>query len=316
MILAVGFNLIIKLTVRRQSIICLLLFGLLGATLSHAQELEPRRWSHLPVGANFMGIGGVYTDGSIKDMPTVQIENADAEIYSGMLSYVRVLDVFGKSGRVDVLLPYSTARWDGQLRGEAASTRRRGFNDPKVRFAVNLIGSPAQRGSEFVRNYSDTIVGAAVEVTVPVGDYNEDRLLNLGSNRWVIKPQFGVVHTWGKWSGEVTASAWLYEDNDKFYRGTKLEQDPVYALQAHLIHTFRPGLWASLSGAYGSGGSKLLDGERTGARVSKSLWALSVGFPIDRRQGVKLAYVRGDTHNDTGTDSNQYLLAYSMMWGG
>jgi hypothetical protein len=312
----VGFNWIAKRTVPRQSITWLLLFALLGSTLSYAQELEPRRWSHLPVGANFMGVGGVYTDGSIKDMPSLQLRNVDSEVYTGALSYVRVLDVFGKSGRIDVLLPYSAVRWDGLLRDEPAAARKRGFNDPRIRFAVNVLGSPAQRGKDFVRNYSDTIVGAAVEVTVPVGQYTEDRLLNVGGNRWVIKPQLGVVRNWGKWAGEVTASAWLYGDNDEFYLGSKLEQDPVYGLQSHLIYTLRPGLWVSLSGAYGAGGSTRVDGDRSDDRLKKTLWAFSFGFPIDRRQGFKLAYVRGDTHQDTGSDSNQYLFAYSMMWGG
>ncbi|MGI9291654.1 MAG: transporter [Gammaproteobacteria bacterium] len=280
-----------------------------------AQELEPRRWSHLPVGSSFAGFGSVYTDGSIRDIPSLEIEDADAEIYSAIASYVHVFDVLGKTGRVDVLLPYSTARWDGLLRGESASTRRRGFNDPRLRFSVNLVGSPAQRGDKFVKNYADTIVGAAVEVVVPAGYYNGDRLLNISGNRWVVRPQFGVVHNRGKWSGELTASAFFYEDNDDFFGGKELEEEPVYAIQGHLIHTFRPGLWASLSGAYGSGGRVKIDGERSGERLKKTLWGLSFGLPIDARQGIKFAYIRGDTHKDTGSDSNRFLFAYSMMWG-
>ncbi len=148
---------------------------------------------------------------------------------------MRVLDVFGKSGRVDVVLPYATARWEGKLEGQPASVRRRGFMDPKVRFAVNLIGSPAQRCDDYRRLRINTIVGTAVEVTIPVGDYNDDRLLNLGDNCWVVKPQFGVMHNWEKWSAEVTASAWFYGDNDDFIQDTELERDALYGLQGHLI---------------------------------------------------------------------------------
>ncbi len=124
-----------------------------------------------------------------------------------MLSYVRVFGLFGKSARVDVLAPYSTARWDGKLEGKPASARRRGFNDPKVRFAVNLVGSPAQSGAAFRRFKTNTIVGAAVKVTVPVGENKKDKLLNLGGNRWVVKPQVGIVHNWDKWAAEITGSA-------------------------------------------------------------------------------------------------------------
>ena len=114
-----------------------------------AQEVEPRRWSHLPVGANFAGLGYAYADTDILLDPTLQIENASAEIHTTAFSYVRALDVFGKSGRIDLMIPYSTGRWEGLLEGQPASTRRSGFNDPRVRFAVNLLGSPAQRGAEF-----------------------------------------------------------------------------------------------------------------------------------------------------------------------
>ena len=299
---------------RKRLIRWALLLTAVVAWSASAQELEPRRWSHLPVGSSFSGFGTVYTDKSIRDIPALEIEDADGELYSAVASYVHVFDLFAKTGRIDVNLPYTSARWDGLLSGEPASTRRRGFNDPRLRLSVNLVGSPAQRGDKFIPNYADTIVGAAVEVVVPVGYYNDERLLNISGNRWVVRPQIGVVHTRGKWSAEVTASAFFYEDNDDFFGGRKYEEDNVYAGQLHLIHTFRPGLWASVSGAYGTGGRVKVDGERTGERLKKTLWGLAVGLPIDRRQGVKFAYIRGDTHQDTGSDSNRYLFAYSMMW--
>jgi hypothetical protein len=51
-------------------------------------------------------------------------------------------------------------------------------------------------------------------------------------------------------------------------------------------------------------------------RKKNYLWAFSFGLPIDRRRGVKLAYFRGTTSQETGIDYNRFILAYSMMWGG
>ena len=296
----------------RLCAVCLLL----AASAVVAQELEPRRWSHLPVGANFVGIGVSYNDQNIKFNPTLQLENVTGDVYTAAVSYVRVLDVFGKSGRIDVLLPYTTASWDGLLEGVPASTRRHGFNDPHVRFAVNFIGSPAQRGAEFRRYTVNTIVGAAVDITVPVGEYRDAKLINLSDNRWVLKPQFGVVHNWAKWSAEVTASAWFYQDNDDFFGGKTLEQDPLYGLQTHLIYTFKPGFWASVSAAYGTGGQTSVDNVDALDRISKTLMGISAGLPIDRQQGIKATYLRGDTRKDTGSDDNILLFVYSLMWGG
>jgi hypothetical protein len=295
----------------------LILAGLsfLLANLSMAQDLEPRRWSHLPVGSNFSAAAYAYTNGNIFLDPSLSIEGAEADVHTLALGYVHAFDFFGKSGRIDLLAPYSSGRWEGTVDDEFVSVRRRGFGDPKVRFAVNLIGSPAQRGAEFQKYKVDTIVGVAVEVTAPLGEYREEKLINLGTNRWLIKPQIGVVHNQGKWTAEITGAAWFFTDNDEFTGNSKRRQDPLYSLQTHLIYTFRPGLWTSLSGAYGGGGRPSVDGT-DGDRQKNYLWAVSFGLPIDRRRGVKLAYLRGTTSQETGIDYNRFILAYSMMWGG
>jgi hypothetical protein len=293
-------------------VVCLLLL----ARIAVAQELEPRRWAHLPVGVNFVGAGYAYNDADIFFNPALQLEDVTSEVHTALVSYVRVLDVFGKTGRFDVLLPYSIGRWEGLLEGQPASTRRSGFKDPKFRFAVNLLGSPAQSRVEFGQFKAGTIVGAALEVTVPVGNYREDRLINLGGNRWSFRPQIGVVHNWNKWAAEITASAWFYTDNDEFSIDQRWEKDPLFAVQSHLIYTFHPGLWASLSGAYGGGARSTIDGVEIQDKTEKFLWAASFGFPINARQGFKIVYMRGDTKVNTGNDYDRFILAYSMMWGG
>ena len=280
-----------------------------------AQELEPRRWTHLPVGANFAGAGYAFTNGNIFLDPSLLIEDAEADIHVTALSYLRALDVWGRSGRIDVLVPYSAGRWEGTVDGEFASVRRRGFGDPHVRFAVNLLGSPAQSVEEFARFNPKTIVGVALDVTTPLGEYRADRLINLGSNRWVFRPQIGVVHNVDKWTFEFTGSAWFFGDNDDYFQGTEREQDPLYALQTHVIYTFRPGLWASLSAGFGDGGDSSIDGVPANNRQSNFLWAASFGFPLDRRHGFKLAFLRGATNKDIGMDYDRLLLAYGYMWG-
>ena len=282
-----------------------------------AQELEPRRWSHLPVGINFAALAYAYTDGNIFLDPAIVVEDAQAEIHSLGLGYIRTFGLFGKSARVDVVAPFSNGYWEGQIDGEFASTRRQGFGDPRVRLAINFFGSPAQTPAEFAGYKTNTVAGAALEVTVPIGEYFKDRLVNLGSNRWVFRPMVGVVHTRGKWDFEATASAWYYGDNDDYQApGRMLEQDALYAVQLHVIHTFRPGLWASVSGAYGTGARAIVAGVRNPYDQANILWALSVGFPIDRRQGIKVAYQIGRKTETIGVDYERVIVAYSLMWGG
>jgi hypothetical protein len=75
-------------------------------------------------------------------------------------------------------------------------------------------------------------------------------------------------------------------------------------------------LWVSLSGAYGAGGGTTVDGVSSRDRLDKTIWAVSLGLPVTSKQGIKFAYLRGDTHTNTGDDFNRCLFAYSVMWGG
>jgi len=299
-------------------------FGLIALTtgllltggLAFAQELEPRRWSHLPIGTNFVGAGYIHTRADVLFLPAIQVENAKSEVNAVAMSYIRVLDVFGKSGRIDVLLPYAVGRWEGLLEGQPASTRRSGFADPKLRFSVNLLGSPSQRGEDFKVREVNTIVGAALQISLPLGDYQNDKLINLGKNRWSIRPQLGIVHKRHRWEFEVSTSAWFFTENDDFFDSGSREQDPVYAIQGHVIYTFRPGLWASLSTAYGDGAQSTINDVQLNDKVANWLWGASVGLPISPKQGIKITYLRGDTRRDVGQDVDRFILGYSMMWGG
>ena len=81
----------------------IVLVGLTG--LSHAQDLEPRRWSQLPTGLNFIGVGLAYSEGDIFIDPVLQIEDASVELLGAGVSYVRTFGLFGRSARFDVNVP-------------------------------------------------------------------------------------------------------------------------------------------------------------------------------------------------------------------
>jgi len=280
-----------------------------------AQDTEPRRWAQIPTGVNFAGGAYGYIDGDIIFDPVLQIEDATFEMHKAGLFYMRTLGVMGKSARLDFTLPYVAGRWEGTVDNEFVKFRRRGAGDARMRFSMLLYGGPAETPQEFAKSEkSNTVVGAAVAVTMPTGKYNGDRLINMGANRWVLRPQVGVTHSRGKWTGELTGSVFLYEDNEKFWQDTKLETDPLFALQAHLIYTFRPGLWTSLSTAYGWGGEATVNGDAKNNPSGNWLTALSFGFPITRKQGIKIAWIRGRTQKPTGADIDSVALAYSVMF--
>lgn len=290
--------------------------GLIGIVVPvQAQDLEPRRWSQLPTGVNFFGAGIGYSEGDIFLDPVLQIEDASVELSTVGISYVRSFGLLGRSARFDVSVPYADASWKGLLQGEPASVQRQGLMDPRFRLSMLLYGGPALTPGEFAQSpRSNTVVGLGLSVTAPLGEYIDDKLLNLGQNRWVIRPQLGVTHTRGPWTYELTGSIFFFTDNDSFFQGTTLENDPLYALQGHLIYEFRPGLWLSLSTAYGDGADPTVSGVPKDSVTENWLSALSIGIPISRRQGIKLAYVRSRTQVPTGSDMDTIALGFQTMF--
>jgi len=218
------------------------------ARLGNAQDIEPRRWSHLPVGSDFAGVAYAYTTGEIYFEPAFNIQDAQFDMQTIGVKYIHCFELFDKSARVDITQPYQIGHWDGLLNGAPAEVERDGLANSTLRFAVNLIGAPPLAGKEFVayraeKEDKETILGVGLGLQVPTGQYYDDKMINLGDNRFTFRPQIGIVHNRGKRSMELTTMASIYTDNNDFFNGKQLEQDPVYSADANLIYTFRPGLW-------------------------------------------------------------------------
>ena len=280
-----------------------------------AQDLEPRRWSQLPTGLNVIGLGASYSSGDVFLDPVLEIEEATMSVSGVGLVYLRTFGLFGRSARIDALVPAATGHWEGLLQGAPAAIRREGLADPRLRLSVLLYGGPAQTPAEFAATpQSNTVVGAAVSLVLPWGEYYPERLINLGQNRWILRPQLGVTHTRNKWTWELTGSVFIYGDNDDFRSGNELSNDPLWAMQAHAIYTFRPGLWASISTGYGAGAEPSINGISREIRSANWVNSLAVGIPINRQQGIKIAWLRWRTLEDNGVDRDDLVVAWQYAF--
>ena len=282
------------------------------------QELEPRRWSHLPVGAQFAGVGYAYTDGDISFNPVLKIEDATVDLHTVAAKYIVAFEALGKSARLDLAQGYQDGRWEGLLDGEPASTERSGWTDTVLRFSMLLHGAPPLRGRDFATYRDDTpretLVGAGLAVHLPTGRYYHDRLINLGSNRYTFRPQAGVLHNRGKWSVEATGSAWIFTDNDDFYNGQELENDPLYTLQGHVVYTFRPGLWWGGGVAYGYGAESTVEGDEKGDQRETVVFGFSLGCSISRRVGIKVGYIGSRGQRFIGADTDSVAVSAQLLW--
>ena len=94
-----------------------------------------------------------------------------------------------------------------------------GFGDPAFRFSMNFIGAPALTAAEFKDYRQDFIFGASLRVAIPLGQYDDTRLVNIGSNRWSVKTEIGCSKAFGRWTVELAPAVSVYTDNSDFFNG-------------------------------------------------------------------------------------------------
>jgi hypothetical protein len=291
---------------------CMLAAGVPDAL---AQDIEPRSFSNAPVGVNFLVGGYAYTRGGLEFDSATQITNPNLTTRSAVAGYARVLDLWGMSGKFDAIVPYTWLSGTADFRGQQVERVVNGFMDPKFRLSVNFYGAPALSLPEFRHYQQDLIVGASLQVSVPVGQYDETRIVNLGTNRWSFKPQLGVSKALGPWTLEGTVAATVFTDNKDFFNGNTRAQKPIYSTQAHAIYGFDNGVWVSLDATYFTGGRTTLNGVQ-GDDLQKN-WRLgtTLALPVDVRNSIKF-FASSGVSARTGNNYDLFGVAWQYRWGG
>jgi hypothetical protein len=281
----------------------------------HAQDIEPRAYSNAPVGVNFLVAGYGDTQGGLPSDPALPITNDDLKTSSAILGYARALGLRGKSGMFQVIVPYVWLSGSADFAGETVQRVVNGFADPLFRLSINLYGAPALTLKDFADYKQDWIVGAGLRVSAPLGQHDESRVVNIGVNRWSIRPEMGISKATGQWTLEITAGATLFTDNKDFFGGQTRSQDPLYSSQAHAIYSFPKGIWASLDATYFAGGRSTLDGIRSDDLQRNSRAGGTLALPVDIHNSVKLYASRGVSAR-TGNNFDLIGIAWQYRWGG
>lgn len=284
-----------------------------AAARASAQELEPRAYINTPVGLNFLIAGYAYTTGSVAPDPGLPIADADLTLHTGLLGYARSLDFWGRSGKVDVIVPYSALSGTASFMGEEREREVSGFHDPRLRLSVNLYGAPALSFQEFAAYEQDLIIGVSLAVTAPLGQYDSAKAVNVGTNRWSFKPELGVSKALGPVSLELAAGATVYTENDDFLGRTR-EQEPLYSLQANVVYDLGWGVWGAVTATYVTGGRTTVDGRKNDDRQDNVRIGGSLALPVSRHHSVKLYGATGASTR-IGGDFDVIGIAWQYRWG-
>ena len=175
------------------------------------------------------------------------------------------------------------------------------------------LGAPALSVKDFASHRQDLIVSMSLQVSAPLGQYDNSKLLNLGNNRWSFKPELGISKAC-PWTFEVAPSVTIFSDNTDFFGGNTFAQAPIYAVQAHILCTFQSGVWMALDGIYFTGGHTTLNGVKSDNEQRNTRAGFTLALPIDRRNSLKSSASTGISTR-TGSEFSAAGIAWQYRWG-
>ena len=288
-------------------------FGMAG--VASGQDLTPRAYWPAPRDVRVAIVGYSHVQGDVLFDPSIPLYGVDSKIRNGIAAYLQTFSLFGRTATVVAELPYSWGTTQGLVEDTPARRDFSGLGDLGVTLSVNLLGAPTMTPADFQALRADPhpIVGASLKVVAPTGKYDSDRLINVGANRWATKLEVGAIFpVRPKWLFEFAAGVWLFTDNDDYLPGRR-EQQPIYAFQAHLIHRFQPGFWASLDANYFTGGRQTIGGDELVDVLHNSRVGAMVVVPFKGRHAIKLGYFLG-VRTEFGSDFDQLLVTYQVLF--
>jgi hypothetical protein len=257
--------------------------------------------------------------------------NSEAEANIMIASWARHMTLFNRASSLSVNIVGGSVDLNvsaglppqflppGVAPGSSFSQSASGYADPTMQLDINLLGTSPLKSTVDLVNYEPTLtLDTAVMLAFPVGEYDDDKLVNMGLNRWYgrvafpFKYHFGVFSPGYKSSLELIPSVWFFAENDDFM-GQKLENDPLYQFEAHLTHDFTRTFWGSLDLLYRSG----FQSEINGSDVGDELNVGNLGFTLNYQVTDNLTIHGGYSSNlfgDDDLDNSIIRIQFVYAW--
>lgn len=284
-----------------------------GVAPAHAQELEARAYSPAPIGTKIIvgGVGG--SKGGILFDPSLDVDDVHGDLTLAITGLGYTFNLAGRQARVLAVFPVAWGAIDGQIGSTPQRQELGGLVDPRIKFTVGLRGMPALTRAEFARARRPTMVGASVTVMPPLGDYHANRLINLGYNRWAIKPEVGVTRSLGPWTVEGSVGVWMFTTNTRYAPGhARKSQDPIGSLQGHVSYAWPNRVWLAFDATWFEGGQTRVDGIESPDLQRNSRIGGTLSIPTFKNHSLKVTYSTGASTR-RGTDFDTVNVTWQAV---
>jgi len=296
--------------------------GMFASTAANAQ-VPPRFYWKTLQGMNAVPVIAMSVSGNSNPLdPSHKFDpsaNLSAEV--AIAGYAKMFPVWNKAAMLAVLVPMGRIEGDFLADGSLSRVASSGFGDPMIEFNINLIGPPPIMNLPDMLRYEPGFsLDLVVDVTFPLGQYDNTQSLNLGQNRWYGRIGTPIVWQLGPWipdrrmTLEIFPSVWLFGDNDDFV-GRNLSSDPTFELETHLTRNFTSKFWASLDATYTSSGDSTI-GSMTASGSSMTLVGYTLGYQISDSLQLTIGY-KSTLNNDAASDElrmSTFMISLTTGW--
>jgi hypothetical protein len=296
--------------------------GMFGSMAANAQ-VPPRFYWKTLQGTNAVPVIALSASGNSNPLDPSNLFDPSASLSAdvAIAGYAKMFPVWNKAAMLAVLVPM------GRIAGEFLAGREAssGFGDPMVEFNINLIGPPPIMNLPDMLRYEPGFsLDLVVDVTFPLGQYDNTQSLNLGQNRWYGRIGTPIIWQLGPWipdrrtTLEIFPSVWLFGDNDDFV-GQNLSSDPTFELETHLTRNFTSKFWGSLDATYSSSGDATITTTMMSETTSGSdmtLVGFTLGYQLNDSMQLTIGY-KSTLDNDAASDDlhmSVFMISLTTGW--
>ena len=319
-----GFVRVRLAKVMTAALVCLLV----SAGTARAQGDGPSAWLLAPDGFNAVAFTWMDLSSNYNFAGDILIPGADLDADVEALSYNRFFGIGGRFAQVQATTIFGGIGGEVTLGpgfplpgfppGTYPTRRFRGFSDPTVALRIGLVGAPALKLPEFVKHRQGFQLYGLFQSGVPIGEYNTNQLVNLGTNRWMFRvgPTMVVPFRGGAtptFLEIIPTVAFFTTNEDPVGRAVERSQDPLFVTESHLTHNLTPKLWIGGDLRYQYGGETTTDGIKDDNRADALGAGVGVGYQILRPLGVFATWAKVIAEDD-GSRGTMWRVRLSLVF--
>lgn len=247
------------------------------------------------------------------------VDATDLDVAVVTPSYHHIFDLSGNAAAFLIGMPIgnvSFATSGGAIDVDTGIAQ----GDMFVGGVLGLVGMPALSRAEYYQHVPGFQASVESKLFLPTGDYDPDRIVNLGQNRWTLEASLPISYGMGDtmvdpelMTFELRPVVVIFGDNDDPYGpASTMSQAPVFGVEGHVTRNFGNSLWAAIDGYYETGGETSYDGVAQDNAIETLAVGATLGIVLSPQVAMRFSY-RGLVHSNVEDASAHTLQVTSAF---